>query len=41
MKYGDWLEIWLENYVKISVKERTFVRYATICLLYTSDAADE
>ena len=30
MKYGEWLEIWLENYVKISVKERTFVRYATI-----------
>lgn len=27
MKYNDWLEIWLENYVKPSVKMRTYENY--------------
>ncbi len=27
MKYIDWFELWLENYVKPSAKERTYVRY--------------
>ena len=27
MKYVEWLPIWLENYVKTSTKERTYIRY--------------
>lgn len=27
MKYNDWLEIWLENYIKPSVKIRTYENY--------------
>ena len=27
MKYEDWLNIWLENYVKPSAKDRTYIRY--------------
>ena len=30
MKYEEWLGIWLENYVKPSVKVRTYERYALI-----------
>lgn len=30
MKYIEWLNIWLENYVKPSVKVRTYERYALI-----------
>lgn len=27
MKYIDWLNIWLNNYIKPSAKERTYIRY--------------
>lgn len=27
MKYEEWLTIWLENYIKPSSKERTYIRY--------------
>lgn len=27
MKYSEWLNIWLENYIKPSSKERTYIRY--------------
>lgn len=27
MKYIEWLKIWLENYIKPSSKERTYIRY--------------
>ena len=27
MKYTQWLNIWLENYIKPSSKERTYIRY--------------
>lgn len=27
MRYEEWLKIWIENYVKPSVKERTYLRY--------------
>lgn len=27
MKYKEWLNIWLENYIKSSAKERTYTRY--------------
>lgn len=27
MKYEEWLNIWLENYIKPSSKERTYIRY--------------
>ncbi len=30
MKYRDWLNDWLVNYTKRSVKERTFIRYSEI-----------
>ena len=30
MEYAQWLDIWLENYVKITTKERTFSRYKQI-----------
>lgn len=30
MKYEEWLGIWLENYIKPSVKVRTYERYALI-----------
>lgn len=30
MEYAQWLDIWLENYVKITTKERTFTRYKQI-----------
>lgn len=27
MKYIEWLNIWLKNYIKPSAKERTYIRY--------------
>lgn len=27
MQYNEWLDIWLNNYIKPSVKERTYIRY--------------
>lgn len=27
MEYSEWLNVWLDNYVKPSAKERTFIRY--------------
>ena len=30
MKYKEWLTIWLENYVKPTVKHRTYMRYESI-----------
>ena len=30
MKYKDWMKAWLENYVKPSLKQRTYKRYAEI-----------
>lgn len=27
MKYIEWLNIWLNNYIKSSAKERTYIRY--------------
>ena len=34
MKYKDWINDWLENYVKPSVKTRTYERYSGICTLH-------
>lgn len=30
MKYGDWLNTWLENYVKPTAKYKTYIRYSEI-----------
>ena len=30
MKYKDWLNIWLDNYIKLSVKKRTYEHYKQI-----------
>ena len=30
MKYTQWLNIWLENYIKPSCKERTYIRYGQL-----------
>ena len=30
MKYTDWLNIWLGNYIQPNTKERTFIRYAQL-----------
>ena len=30
MKYTQWLNIWLENYIKPSSKERTYIRYGQL-----------
>ncbi len=34
MKYKDWIETWLENYVKPSVKCRTYERYRELATLH-------
>lgn len=34
MTYQSWLFDWLENYIKPSVKVRTYERYAQICALH-------
>lgn len=31
MEYKEWIAVWLENYVKISVKPRTYEKYKSIC----------
>lgn len=36
MKFGTWLNAWLENYVKPSAKMRTYERYKSICILHVS-----
>ena len=30
MKYRDWLDVWLKNYVKPTAKKRTYERYSQI-----------
>ena len=30
MKYKDWIKEWLENYVKLTSKQRTYIRYSEI-----------
>lgn len=30
MKYNEWLNVWLENYVKPSAKQKTYIRYNEI-----------
>lgn len=30
MKYGDWLNTWLDNYVKPTAKYKTYIRYSEI-----------
>lgn len=37
MKYIDWLNEWLKNYVLPSVKIRTYERYVLIVNLHTRD----
>ena len=34
MLYKEWLNIWLENYVKLSVKMQTYTRYKRLCSLH-------
>ena len=34
MKYKDWLNIWLESYVKIACKQRTYKRYSQVVKSY-------
>jgi len=31
MKYKEWLKVWLENYIKPTMKDKTFCRYREIC----------
>lgn len=41
MKYKIWLNNWLENYVKISSKYRTYLNYSDICIqLYEESNKD-
>ena len=37
MKYMDWLNQWLENYIRPSVKVRTYERYKLIIEQHLSD----
>lgn len=30
MKYKDWIEIWLKNYIKPTAKRKTYERYSQI-----------
>ena len=41
MKYKDWLNMWLDNYVKLTVKARTLQRYTEIVVLYLCPAFGE
>ena len=34
MKYGEWLNFWLENHVKLSCKARTYERYESVIRLH-------
>lgn len=38
MKYGNWLQLWLNNYVKPAVKQRTYERYGEIIERYVAGA---
>ncbi len=41
MKYEDWLDEWLRNYVKISSKQKTFMRYSDIVRRHIKPAMGE
>lgn len=41
MKYKDWLVEWLNNYIKISVKHRTFSEYSSIVFAHIIPALGE
>lgn len=30
MKYKDWLDVWLKNYIKPTAKRRTYERYSQV-----------
>lgn len=34
MKYIEWLSLWMDNYIKPSTKERTYIRYEQIIYSY-------
>ena len=34
MKYAEWLDLWLNNYVRPSAKERTYIRYKELVLTH-------
>jgi len=38
MKFKEWLSIWLENYAKLTVKNRTCARYAEIIKCHINSA---
>ena len=35
MKYIEWMNIWLNNYIKPSAKERTYIRYEQLIRTHT------
>ena len=37
MKYKDWLEVWLKNYIKPTAKRRTYERYSQVVELHIID----
>lgn len=41
MKYKDWLKDWLEHYVKPTVKDKTYTRYAEVVRLHLIPALGE
>lgn len=41
MKYADWLKIWLENYIKPSAKERTYIRYKQLIYAHIAEKLGE
>ena len=41
MKYGNWLQLWLDNYVKPAVKQRTYERYGKIIERHVSGVLGE
>ncbi len=41
MTYNQWLKIWLENYIKPSVKIRTYERYSLVVRLHIQDKIGE
>ncbi len=41
MTYNQWLKIWLENYIKPSVKIRTYERYTLVVRLHIQDKIGE
>ena len=36
MKYTEWLNVWLENYIKPSSKARTYIRYEQLIRIHIS-----